>query len=78
MLEMIREALTVHIEFLIEDGDPVPEPMISIDDAIAYHSEALAKADKESLAEYGDGPATILTTFRIVEIEVLALQLVTV
>ncbi len=75
MLAMIREALTVHIEFLIEDGDPVPESMISIDGAIAYHSESLAKADEATLAEYGDGPATISTTFRIVEIEVPALQL---
>lgn len=77
MLVMIREALTVHIEFLIEDGDPVPEPMMSIDDAIAFHSEALAKVDEESLAEYRDTPATISTTFRVVEIEVAALQLET-
>lgn len=77
MLMMIREALTVHIEFLIEDGDPVPEPMMSIDDAIAYYSEVLAKTDRESLAEYGDAPATISTTFRIVEIEVPALPLET-
>ena len=78
MLAMIREALTVHIEFLIEDGDPVPEPMMSIDDAIAYHSEALAKADEESLVEYGDAPATISTAFRKVEIEVSTLQLKTI
>ena len=64
--------------YCLEDGNPVPEPMISIDDAIAYHIEALAKADKESLAEYGEGLATISTTFRIVEIEVPALQLATV
>ncbi len=44
MLTMIREALTVHIEFLIEDGDSVPESMMSIDDAIVYHSTELAKA----------------------------------
>lgn len=78
MLAMIREALTVHIEFLIEDGDPVPEPMMSVDDAIAYHSEALAKANEESLVEHGDAPATISTAFRMVEIEVSALQLETV
>ena len=51
---------------------------MSIDDAIAYHSEALAKADEESLAEYGDVPATISTAFRMVEIEVSALQLETI
>lgn len=75
MLAMIREALTVHIEFLIEDGDSVPEAMMSIDDAIAYHNEALAKADEEALAKYGDTPTTISTTFRMVEIEVPALPL---
>ena len=29
MLAMIREALTFHIEALVEDGDPVPEPTMS-------------------------------------------------
>ncbi|MYC63964.1 MAG: hypothetical protein F4X16_14235 [Caldilineaceae bacterium SB0661_bin_34] len=77
MLVMIREALTAHIEFLIEDGDPVLELMMSIDDAIAFYSETLAKVDEESLAEYRDAPATISTTFRIVESEVPALQLAT-
>ena len=78
MLAMIREALTVHIEFLIEDGDPVPEPTMSIDDAIAHHSEALTETDEASLAEYRDAAQTISTTFRLVEIEVPALQLETV
>ena len=74
MLLMIREALTVHIEFLIEDGDPVPEPTMSIDDAIAHHSEALAESEEESLAKFGDAAPTISTSFRLVEIEVPALQ----
>ena len=74
MLAMIREALTVHIELLVEDGDPVPEPTMSIDDAIAHHSDALAETSEESLAEYRDAAPTISTTFRLVEIEVPALQ----
>ena len=78
MLAMIREALTAHLEFLIEDGDPLPEPTMSIDDAIAHHSEAIAEADEQSLAEYGEAAPTISTTFRLVEIEVPALQLETV
>ena len=78
MLAMIREALTVHIELLIEDGDAMPEPTMSIDDAIAHHSEALTETDEASLAEYRDAAPTISTTFRLVEIEVPALQLETV
>ena len=33
MQAMIREALTFHIEFLLEDGDPLPAPKMSIDEA---------------------------------------------
>lgn len=78
MLAMIREALTLHIELLIEDGDPLPEPTMSIDNAIAHHSEALSESCEESLAEYRDAAPTISTTFRLIEIEVPALQLETV
>ena len=74
MLAMIREALTFHIEALIEDGDPVPEPTMSIDDAIAYHSQALSEAEEELLAEYGNAPPSLSTRFELVEIEVPALQ----
>ena len=70
MLAMIREALTVHIESLIEDGDPVPEPPMSIDDAIAHHSEALADAEEELLDEHGDAAPTLSARFELVEIEV--------
>ncbi len=69
MLAMIREALTFHIEDMIEQGEPVPEPKMSIEDAIAYHSEILAEHD-ESLTEFGDPVPTISTTFQMVEIEV--------
>lgn len=75
MLAMIREALTVHIEFLSEDDDPIPEPIMSIDDAIGYHSKELAKADGELLAEHSGAPLTISITFRMVEIEIPVSQL---
>ena len=47
---------------------------MSIDDAIAYHSKELAKADGELLPEHGDVPLTLSTTFRRAEIEVPVLQ----
>ena len=43
MQAMIQEALTFHIEFLLEDGDPLPAPKMSIDEAIAYHSAVLTE-----------------------------------
>ena len=74
MLAMIREALTFHIEALIEDGDPVPEPTMSIENAIAHHSEALAEDVLSSYAEFGEPAPTLSTRFELVEIEVPALQ----
>lgn len=76
ILAMIHEALIAHIEFLIEDGDPVPEPTMSIDDAISHHSKALAEFDAEVPAEFAEAPTTISTTFSSVEIEIPALQTV--
>ena len=74
MQAMIQEALTFHIEFLLGDGDPLPAPKMSIDEAIAYHSAVLTECDAEALAEYGDDTPTISTTFQFVEIEVPAPQ----
>lgn len=70
MLAMIREALTFHIEELIEGGDPVPAPSMSLDEAIAYHNGVLAEADATVLAEYCDAPPTLSTRFEKVEIEI--------
>ena len=70
MLAMIREALTFHIEATIEHGDPVPMPTMSIDDAIAYHCQALTEQDADWLAEYGEFPSTLSTWFENAEIEV--------
>ena len=74
MLAMIREALVFHIEAMLEDGEPLPEPKMSIDDAIAHHSEPIPEDVLESYAEFGDPVPTTSTTFQLVEIEVPALQ----
>lgn len=66
MLEMIREALVLHIELLIEDSEPVPEPRTST-------GQALAEYDKQGQAEYNDAVSAISTTVHLVEVEVSAL-----
>ena len=43
----IAEALTHHIELLMEYGDPVPEPSMSLDEAMAYHQKVLAEYDDD-------------------------------
>lgn len=72
MLEMIREALTFHIEELIEGGNPIPAPSMSLDEAIAYHCRALAGADPRWLAEHGDLSPTLSARFQTVEVEIPA------
>lgn len=52
----------------------LPEPKMSIDDAIAHHSGALSEAEEELPTEFGDTPPTLSTRFELVEIEVPALD----
>ncbi|MCY3913740.1 MAG: type II toxin-antitoxin system HicB family antitoxin [Chloroflexi bacterium] len=74
MLAMIREALVLHIEAILENGEPLPEPKMSIDEAIASHSEPVAEDVLDSYREFGDPVPTISTRFELVEIEVPAPQ----
>ena len=67
---MIREGLAFHIEALLEQGEPLPQPKMSIDDAIAYHSEPLPEDVLGSYEEHGDPVPTMSTTFQLVDIEV--------
>lgn len=48
----IREAIAFHIEGLLGDGDPMPEPQLSVAEAAAYHSEkAIAPSEWPERAE---------------------------
>ena len=66
--EAIREAITLYIEATLEDGEALPEPRMSIEGAMTYHSQNLIEF-KESLTEFDDVP-TLSTTFEMVEVEV--------
>ena len=59
--DMIREAITFHVEDLAERGDQVPGPRMSIGDAMAYHIASLSKA--------GESVPEMETTFGMVEVE---------
>lgn len=76
MLEMIQEALTGHIEVMLEYGEPVPEAKMSIEDAVTYHLE-LGDDDLGDLGglDSGDPPPTLATRFEPVEIEVCVPEL---
>ena len=70
MLEMIDEALTFHIEGMLEDGEVPPEPRMSIEEAIACHNEPISDDIMESYLEFGDPTPSLATRFEFVEIEV--------
>ena len=65
MLAMMREALEFHIEATLEDGDPLPEPRMSIRDAMEYH---IALYDEVSEPEDDEETET---SFIMLEIEVV-------
>ena len=73
MRAMIREALAFHIEYVLEQGEPLPEPKLSIDEAIAHHHEPTEDVLR-SYAGYGGDTPTLSTRFELVEVEVPALQ----
>ncbi len=60
--ENMREALTFHIESLMEYDDPVPQPQMSIEDAMAFHCKVLK--------EYKAPIPQLETTVGIAEVEV--------
>lgn len=70
MLEMIGEALSFHIEMMLEDGDTLPEPKMSINEAIKYHIEAISEANSDDDLGFDDNTPTVATRFEFVEIEV--------
>ncbi len=46
---MIREALEFHIETMAADGDPLPQAMMSVSEAMRYHSEIEVDASEEQM-----------------------------
>ena len=68
MLAMIREALEFHIEMTLEDGDPLPEPRMSLRDAMKHHISVYEEESPDD--EFEDDEETE-TSFIMLEIEVV-------
>jgi predicted RNase H-like HicB family nuclease len=71
MKNMIQEAITGHIEVMLEYGDPLPEKAMSLDDAIAHHCQVIVDCRAECPADI-DGPPSLSTTFEMIEVYVEA------
>jgi predicted RNase H-like HicB family nuclease len=64
MQQMIREAIVFHIEGIMEDGEPVPVPRMSAEEAMVCHNDLLAE---EGVT--GPSPESIVD---MVEVEIAA------
>ena len=71
MKEMIQEAITGHIEVMLEYGDPLPEKAMSLEDAIAHHCQVIADCHAKN-PDSTDGPPAMSTTFEMIEVHVEA------
>ena len=70
MLAMMREALSVHIGLMMEDGDPVPEQKMSLEDAMADYLEVVLDKEPDPYLDFSDETPPLSVTFQMVEIEV--------
>lgn len=74
MQDMIKEAITFHIEDMLECGEPLPQPTMSVEQAVSYHNQPLPEDVKQSLAEFGEAYDTNDTEFPprfgMVEVEI--------
>lgn len=70
--QAIREAISLHIESMLEDGQTLPEGRMSLDEAMSYHCQNLAEF-RDALTEFSHDDSTLSTTVEMVEVEV-ALQ----
>ena len=68
-IEMAREGMGVHIELMLEDGDPIPEPRMSIRDAIKYHIAALDEEIDPELGVVFEDDEDTETSFIMLEVE---------
>ena len=68
--QIMQDAIALYIEETVEKGEPVPTPQMSVQDALAFHSNALAENAEELSRAFSDAPATISTTVVMVDIDV--------
>ncbi len=70
MQAMIREALTFHIEMMMEDGDPIPEQTMSLEDAMVDYLAVATDGKPDPYLDFSDEPPSLSVTFQMVEIDV--------
>lgn len=72
--QMMQEALAFHFEGMQEDGEPIPEPTMGIEEAMQHHC---SQAGEEPVSGWEFEPA-VEVTVAMLEVEVPAVETVAV
>ena len=67
---MVREALELHLQDLAETGQPIPEPCMSLSDAMADYAKVASDDVDDGYSDYGDAVDPLEVTFSWVEVNV--------
>ena len=67
---LFAEALEVYLESCIERGDPIPEPRMSMTDAMDDYARVLSDDVDDAYKDYGEDVDVVEVTFGWVEVNV--------
>ena len=71
---MIREAITLHIEDMLEHSETLPEPKMSLKEAEAHHNDVIAEYSEDDSEDFNDVGSELPAKFDIVEVETATSQ----
>ena len=66
----IREAINFHIETMLEHGEPLPEPKMSLEQAGLHHNEVLVGNEGDASAVFRDVGLKLPAKFGMVDVEI--------
>jgi predicted RNase H-like HicB family nuclease len=67
--KLIAEALELHLQDLMDTGNPIPEPRMSLADAMDDYVAAESDGEDYGYSEFGDAVKSLEVTFGWVEVE---------
>ena len=68
--KLFAEALELHLQDLAETGQPIPEPCMSLTDAMDDYVKVLSDDVDDGYKDYGDDADVVEVTFGWVEVNV--------
>lgn len=70
----IREAISFHIEAMLDHGEPLPEPKMSLEDAEAHHNEVMVEFGVYASEDFHHTESELPAKFGMVEVETATSQ----